>query len=113
MCKEIKGCLPPILLFVESVFEAAVKGFLEIKAAVEVKTAILLIAPESLLCQFRRVHKRKQKPGFEAVVEIEAAVKGILEIMAVIKVETVMCRRRYQGRGRTQERVLVRKSASA
>jgi hypothetical protein len=55
----------------------------------------------------------KQKPGFEAVVKIEAAVEGILEIKAVVEVEAVMCRRRYQGRGRTQERALVRRSASA
>jgi hypothetical protein len=40
MCKEIEACLPPILLFVESVFEAAVERILEIKAAVEVEGAM-------------------------------------------------------------------------
>jgi hypothetical protein len=38
----------------------------------------------------------KQKPGFEAVVEIKAAVKGILEIKAAVEVEAAMYRGRYR-----------------
>jgi hypothetical protein len=38
----------------------------------------------------------KQKPGFEAVVEIEAAIEGILEIKAAVEVEAAICRGCYR-----------------